>query len=121
MELCRIIIPVDVNEANPNRFRSLRQKMRVKRDHIDAAKLCWVKAGRPMSEVKVRVSVIIRRARKLDPDNAIASLKHLIDGIFKDAITKDDSDKYIELGIVSQETNAKYKSSPEVEFVVECI
>lgn len=121
MELCRIIIPVDVNEANPNRIKKLRDRMRIKRLHQDAARWCWVKAGKPMSDGKVKVSVIIRRARKLDPDNAIASLKHVIDGLFKDAVTKDDSDKFIELGLVSQETDAKYKNSPEVEFVVECV
>jgi hypothetical protein len=112
-----ITVPVDVNEANPNRLKSVRQKIQVRKRHKVAAQWAWVAAGRPVAEaLPVTVNVTIRRGRALDQDNAAASLKATMDGLFKEAITPDDAQKYVLLGTITQEVGKAWKLKPEVEF-----
>lgn len=118
MEICRLTIPVDVNEMNPNRRGKLRAWIRAKTAHKNAAQWAWVEAGRPVSASPVVVSVVIRRQRQLDEDNARASLKAIFDGLFKEAITPDDSPKWVRLGALTQQTGERWRLKPEVEIVV---
>lgn len=117
-EVCRLVIPVDVNEMNPNRRGKLRAWIRAKTRHKDTARLAWIAAGKPAAETQVTVSVIIRRQRQLDEDNARASLKAIFDGLFKQAITPDDSPKWVKLGSLTQQTGDRWKLKPEVEIIV---
>ena len=116
--ICRLVVPVDVNEANPNRLRTLRQRMRVTKYHRDTAHKVWLEAGKPKSTVPVTIDVIIRRGRTMDQGNIWAGLKHVIDGIFKKALTPDDSEKWLRLGRIEQETGGKWRYAPEIEIVV---
>lgn len=118
MELCRLIIPVDANTQNPNRRGKLRTWIRNKVAHQQAARAVWLKAGKPKAPGPVVVSVIIRRCRVLDEDNAWASCKALFDALFKRAITPDDSPQWVRLGTMNQETGGKWYSRPEVEIIV---
>lgn len=118
MELCRLIIPIDANEMNPNQRRKLRNWIRAKKAHKQAAWAVWVKAGKPVANSPVTVSAIIRRGRQMDEDNARASLKACFDSLFKKAITPDDSPKWVKLGALIQETGRKWAYAPEVEIVV---
>lgn len=117
-ELCRLIVPVDVNEQNPNRRRKLRDWIRAKTAHKKAAWAVWVKAGKPKAQSAVTVSVVVRRGHMLDEDNARASLKAVFDGLFKKAITPDDSPQWVRLGTLTQEIDKRWKYAPEVEIVV---
>jgi hypothetical protein len=117
-EVCRLIIPVDVNEQNPNRRGKLRNWIRAKMEHKKAAYYVWVKAGKPKARSLVTVSVIVRRGHMLDEDNARASLKAVFDGLFKKAITPDDSPEWVRLGTLTQEINKRWKYAPEVEIIV---
>ena len=72
-----------------------------------------------MAAGPVRVSVIIRRARSLDPDGIWAGLKPAIDGIFREGVTPDDSARWIRLGEITQETHNRWLGREEVEFVIE--
>lgn len=116
--ICRLIIPVDVNDANPNRLRTLRQKMRVTKYHRETARTAWIAAGKPKSTVPVIIDIIIRRGRTMDQGNIWAGLKHVIDGIFKKALTPDDSEKWLRLGRIEQQTGGKWRYAPEIEIVV---
>jgi hypothetical protein len=118
-EICRLIIPVDANEMNPNRRRRLRDWISTKTRHRNAAYATWLVADRPRSASPVTVSVTIRRGRRLDEDNARASLKAVFDGLFKHAITPDDSPRWVKLGTLTQEIAARWKLKPEIEIVVE--
>lgn len=121
VEIARIIIPVDVNEASPNRPKKRAEANRIRGEHNNIARRAWVEAGRPMVDGKVRVNIVIRRARAIDPFNAMACLKHVIDGVFRDALTVDDSEKFIEIGTLEQITAPEYKGACSVEFIVESI
>lgn len=114
----RIIVPVDVNEANPNRLKHIGRKIRVTKKHREAAHLAWIAAGKPTSQGPVVLDVIVRRGRVMDQGNIWAGLKHAIDGVFKKALTPDDSQKWLRLGAIEQETGGKWTYQPEVEFIV---
>lgn len=117
-ELCRLIVPVDVNQMNPNRRGKLRDWIRTKTAHKKAAWGVWVQAGKPKAQTPVIVSVIVRRGKQLDEDNARASLKAVFDGLFKKAITPDDSPAWVKLGTLTQEIDKRWKYAAEVEIVV---
>ena len=118
MQVCKLIIPVDANEMNPNRRGKLRDWIRAKTRHKATARYVWIAAGKPVSVSPVTVSVTIRRGRLLDEDNARASLKACFDGLFKNAITPDDSPKWVKLGALTQEVGGRWKLKPEIEIVV---
>ena len=118
-EVCRLIIPVDANEMNPNKRRRLRDWIRAKTEHKRAAEWAWAAASFPIATRPVTVSVTIRRGRTLDEDNARASLKAVFDGLFKNGITPDDSPKWVKLGTLTQEVGKRWKLKPEIEIVVE--
>lgn len=117
-EICRLIIPVDANTQNPNRRRQLRAWIRAKTAHKRAAWAVWAQSGKPRASGPVVVSVVIRRGRILDEDNARASLKAIFDALFKHAITPDDSAKWVKLGSLTQETGGRWQCMPEVEIIV---
>lgn len=117
-EICRLKIPVDVNDANPNRLHRVRDRMRVTKFHRETAYRVWLEAGRPKSGKPVTIDVIVRRGRVMDQGNIWAGLKHVIDGIFKKALTPDDSEKWLRLGRIEQQTGGKWRYMPEVEIVV---
>lgn len=120
-EVCRLIIPVDPNDCTPNRRRNLRGYIRAKKAHKLAAQAIWINAGRPVADGKVRVHAVVRRGRTMDDDNVWAGLKPVRDGLFKNAITKDDGRQYVEIGTLQMETGDRWKRCPEVEIVVEAI
>lgn len=118
LELCRLIVPVDVNDANPNRLRSLRQRMRVTKLHRDTARLIWLRAGKPRSTGPVEIDLIVRRGRRLDQLNIWAAMKHVVDGIFVKGLTPDDSEKWLRPGKVEQQIERRFTYMPEVEIIV---
>lgn len=118
-ELCRIIIPWDVNRTSPNRRLHWARRNVLNQSAKLLAFNQWVQAGRPTARDTVRVSVIVRRYRRLDNDNALAGCKPVFDGLFRDAITPDDGPEWVTLGTVTQETGARWLGAEEVEVIVE--
>lgn len=120
MEICRITVPLDPAPLSPNRMngRHWRSATILKAKARDAAQWAWYSAGRQRARVPVIVSVIVRRGRVLDDDNLKASLKCVIDALFKGAVTPDDSLKYFELGALKQETGKIWKGREEIVFIV---
>lgn len=118
VEICRLILPLDANQMNPNNRRKLRDWLRAKKYHKETAHKVWLEAGKPRASGPVTVSVIIRRGRLLDEDNARAGLKACFDSLFKKAITPDDSTKWVKLGALTQETGGRWRYAPEIEIVV---
>jgi hypothetical protein len=64
----------------------------------------------------VRVSFVLRRGRRLDPDNAASTqaLKVILDSVVGAGLLKDDSLLYCTRGEVTQETGKQYKLHPNV-------
>jgi hypothetical protein len=119
-EICRLVIPANLSKTNPNRATGhwaglYRAKKALKAD----AEKIWLVAGRPRSKTPVRVNVIARCWQKMDRDNIVASLKACFDGLFKGAITEDDSPEWVTIGTVEQENGKQWRLRPEVEIIVE--
>lgn len=123
----RITVPFDpmLTSANRDRVNSIRGGFRKARLHADAratARAAWLAAGSPTMAGKVRVSFVVRRGHSVDLANALGGLKPALDGLFTNAITPDDSPRYLaELGGVQLEIDRRFKGREEVEFVVESL
>jgi hypothetical protein len=76
----------------------------------------WLKVGRPRLEVPVDVEIVVKRGRVLDPDNAQAGCKPIIDALFKNAVTPDDSQQWVRFTGTRVESGKRWKGREEVEF-----
>lgn len=113
-----ITVPIDVGRTSPNARLHHYERGRRNRAAKDAARLVWIGAGRPTLDCPVIVDVVIRRARALDGDNALAACKPVVDGIFNDGLTPADSPKWVTFGTVTQEVGCQHKGRESVEFLV---
>lgn len=134
-ELCRLVIPFDLNRTNPNkrhardgRFDGIKRRQE-KNALIAAARLTWKAAGRPRSASKVRYSLIVRRGVRCEDDNAWAAFKSARDALFcgirfaddGGAITPNDDRKWVEMGSLTWETGLRWKGRPEIVVIVETL
>lgn len=99
----------------------------------------WRDAGSPTFDRQVRISVLIRRTRRIDELNIPGACKHFLDGfcrgrkISKDKTTKkmvsqripsmipDDNTKWARWGTFEQEIKPYYEEAEEIVFIVEPI
>lgn len=117
--VCRITVPIDVRDANPNKkHRHWAIKRRIVETHREAGRAAWMQAGAPRAaEFPIYLNATVRRGRLIDSDNITGCLKHVRDGICNDALTPDDSLRYVDNGRIIQHTDKKYRDAPEVEFI----
>ena len=117
-ESLTLVIAFDVGRTAPNALRRMcwQARKRVADEAKTAATLAWRAAGSPVWNVPVIVAVTIRRRRRLDPDNALASLKACADALFVCRITPDDSSDWITWGRLEQITGEYWRNDPRVEF-----
>lgn len=108
----------DVAKTSLNARLHWRQRARLNRLARLAAYFAWMEAGKPRARGPVEVSITVRRGRLIDPDNALAGCKSLIDELFNEAITPDDSAKRISFQPVRQETGKQYRGAEEVVFTI---
>lgn len=94
-----VVVPWDAAVLSPNRSRRRHWAVnaQLSRAAKEAAALAWRAAGSPRVRQQVEVEVVIcRSGRQLDPDNALAALKPVLDGLFgRGRITPDDSARWI--------------------------
>lgn len=83
------------------------------------AREAWEKSGSAKATGRVRVTLTVRRAKALDGDNLISGCKPIIDGIFKDGVTPDDSAKWVALQTPQQEIAARWKGLEHVLVTIE--
>ena len=123
MSRWEIIVPFDPHRTSLNQRLHWRERCRRNQAAAEAAHYGWAKAGRPYTERRVRVSVLVRRGRVLDRDNVIAGLKPVADLLFSRrhgiAMTPDDGPQWVEWGSVEFETGKRWRDRPEVVLVVE--
>lgn len=113
-----LTVPFDVGRCSPNRRLHWAARAREVRHARTAATLAWRAAGSPKLAGPVDVSILVRRGRRLDPDNLLASCKGALDGLFCGAITPDDSEAWIRYVGVRQETGQHWATRPEVVVTV---
>lgn len=114
-----IVVPmIDPNRASPNLRKHWVSRAAVVKSFRMHAFCAWRAAGSPRFDAPVVCQITIQRGRRIDPDNALASCKALIDGIFGGNLTPDDSAQWVEFLPVVIESGAKYKNCPSVTFKV---
>jgi hypothetical protein len=109
--------------ANKCRMNSVRGSYRWAGLNSEAKKVArkaWEEAGSPRIDAPVRVGLVVRRGRSMDLANIWGGVKPLLDGLFTNAITPDDSLKWVaELGGVRLEVARDFKGAEEVTFIIE--
>lgn len=135
-ELCRLVVPFDLWCTSPNRthyrdpMMNNRAARRTKNLLITAARLAWKKAGRPRSEGPVRYSLLIRRGRCFESDNAWSAFKAGRDALFcgirfaddGGAITPNDNDQWVQMGSLTWETGKAWAGNrAEIVVIVETL
>lgn len=126
------VVHHDAGQTTQNRFRTLHWRAQ----HRETLKArlagfrAWVDGGCPRLEERVRVSVVVRRARALDPGNLSGAVKGVLDGVLVGvkrgevkltALLPDDSARWVESVTCSQETGREWKGREQVIVVVETI
>lgn len=116
--MIRIEVPWDPARTSRNTLdgRHWAKKLKAYQAAQQTARWAWIAAGSPRAPGAVRVSLTSHRPRKMDPDGLLAACKPLFDGLFKQAVTPDDSARWIELGEVKQ---VIYTRGPKVVFEIE--
>ena len=113
-----VTVPFDVGRCSPNRRLHWAVRAREVKAARLAARVAWRVAGEPRMTGPVDVSLFIRRGRVVDQDNALASCKALLDGLFNGGITPSDSCEWVRYVDVRQETGTKWRQAPEVVVTV---
>lgn len=117
-----IVVPFDIGCLSPNRHLHHMERARLTKLARGTARLAWMQAGRPQAPGKVRVSMLVRRGRESDQQNLWSAAKAACDGIFCDALTPDDSPRWVEIGSLKQETGKRWSGNrAEVVFEIEGI
>lgn len=116
----RITVPFDPHRLSSNQRLHWGERARRTQAVRTAARWAWRQAGEPQMDGPVRVSMLVRRGRPIDADNAVSGSKAARDALFVKGITPDDSPQWVTLGEVSFETGAWWRDRPEVVFTVEC-
>ena len=131
-----ITVLCDVQSTSDNVMRRLhwREVHRRRKAARLAGFVGWSRAGRPTVAEKVRVSILVRRGVRLDPQNIVGALKPVFDGVFVGweekpkgnhlparlpGMLPDDSAEWLEIGQVAQETGKRWKGREEVVLTVE--
>ena len=117
----RLVMDWDAARTGDNQLRRLHWKARwrLDGDARGTARAAWLRAGSPVSGCPVRLHVISRRARRMDPLNVWGAVKPLVDGVFVGALTPNDSEAWLRPGEVRQEIDPRYRGHEQVEFVIE--
>lgn len=118
-EPIRIVVPFDPSRLSANQRLHWRERAKRTQAVRVAARYCWALAGEPRAAGKVRVSMVVRRGRKLDEDNAISGSKAVRDALFNGAVTPRDSQDWVTLGSIEFQCGKRWERCPEVEFVIE--
>lgn len=113
-----ITITFDIARCSPNRRMHWRTRAREAKAARAAARWAWRISGEPRAIGPVEVSILIRRGRVMDEDNALASCKSLLDGLLNDGVTPNDSLAWVRHVEVGQETGKGWGQRPEVVFTV---
>ena len=124
-DVIEFVIPGDpIKDLGPNqRPANIYAHHRLTQEWKTRAWLCWAAAERPRLSGKVRMTLTLRRGRAVDPDNALAACKALIDGLTdqpgRPALLPSDGPHDVEYGAVGFEVEKRWQHHPEAVVRVE--
>jgi hypothetical protein len=114
-----LLVPFDVQQLSKNQRLHWRERARRVKTAREAARLAWLQAGSPVSEVPLCVALTICRPRALDPTNALSGWYACEDALFNHrangyGITPDDSARWLSYEPVRFATGARWRGRAEV-------
>lgn len=119
---------VDPSGSLTNPHGSRMKKARLKKKWKELATRAWVADGAPAYTCPVEISFHIRRVRRLDPDNALAAMKLVVDGLTTRGLRRgaekgtpvigglipDDGEQWVSYQPVEQVTGTLWGTMPHV-------
>ena len=114
-----ITVPFDPMRLSLNQRLHWRARAKLSKLAHQAARVAWICAGSPVIDGPVDVSLIIRRARPIDPINALSGWKSCEDGLFNRrrrgyGVVEDDSAEFVRYAPVVFETGKQWKGREEI-------
>lgn len=118
-----ITVKFDPHRLSANQRLHWRERARRAKYAKEAARVAWMCAGSPVVDGLVEVSLLVRRGRKIDPDNALGGFKNAADSLFNSrrngfGITPDDSVDCVRWLPVQFEAGTAWKGAEEVVVTV---
>jgi hypothetical protein len=117
--LVTITVKFDPHRLSANQRIHWRERAKRAKCAKEAARAAWHCAGSPVIDGPVEVSLLVRRGRVIDPDNALGGFKACADALFNASrngygVTPDDSVHYVTWLPVRFETGDKWVCREEV-------
>lgn len=122
LERIVLVVPFDPHRTSPNRRHHWRALAGLKKTFRRATIAAWRMAGSPTvpPTAKVRLSFLVRRGRRLDHDNIIASMKSSVDQTIACIGLPNDGPEHVTIGSVTQETGKRWQgAAAHVELWIE--
>lgn len=109
-----VTIPGDpYAQLSPNLRLHYRERAKRVAAWRERARLAWLQGERTEYKEKVRLEILVRRARTVDPDNLLAACKGLVDGLVsrpgQPGLLRGDTAKDVEYAPVRMETGKEWK------------
>lgn len=118
----RVRVFWDPCRASQNARLHWRARANLNRQARAAAVIGWRMAGSPTMDVPAKVTLIVRRGRRVDSENALSGCKSVTDlltdrkrSVF--GVLMDDSPDWLEWESIQQEVGKQWATRPEVEYV----
>ena len=103
-------VPKSANKMLRSHWGARRRDEESWREHVRRA--CGRRKRR--FRKKVRLSIIVHRQRRQDPDNAHASVKNLLDALVKEGWLADDSSEFLSFTVTEHVEPRKLKHRTEL-------
>jgi hypothetical protein len=112
--VARLVVHFDVSQTTQNARKHWTGIHRSNKRAKLAAGEAWILAGMPRCNFPVEVRLINCRTRTMDEFNFGGACKGIIDGLFKDRITPDDSPEWVRFLPVEQRPHKSHRTDPTV-------
>jgi hypothetical protein len=114
-----LTVKFDPHRLSANQRIHWRERAKRAKCAKEAARYAWHCAGSPVIDGPVEVSLLVRRGRVIDPDNALGGMKAAIDSLFNASrngygVTPDDSAEFVRWLPVQFETGKEWLGREEV-------
>ena len=113
-----VIVKYDVNRLSPNQRIFWAERSKRTKVAKSLAEYAWRTQGRPGFNAPCNYRIVIFRGRRIDQDNAVASCKAILDGLFHGNMLPDDSDNYAKLHGLEQVTGKTWERCEAVQVTV---
>lgn len=116
-----LVVPFDLRRLSPNKTHRMHWAvlMGLKRGSARFIVAAYRVAGQPKMAPPVRLTLIVRRGRRIDDDTAISAMKWVRDSLATCLGYKSDGPNWMSMGEVRYECGKRWKDAPQFELWIE--